>query len=78
MPASKKTCTIKYNNKVIDKGAIIKLKITRPTHTSLGGVNDLTTAAKKIIVKLVDNSNNNIKIFLHDVENKQKQALNIY
>ena len=39
---------------VSDKGAIINLKITRPTHTSLGGVSDLATAAKKLIVKLVD------------------------
>ena len=42
------------------------MKITRPTHTSLGGVGDLATAAKQIIVQLVDNSNNNINNLLHD------------
>ena len=44
------------------------MKITRPTHTSSGGVGDLTTTAKKLIVKLVDNSNNNSKNILHDVD----------
>ena len=39
---------------------------TKPIHTSLGGVGDLTTAAKKLIVKLVDNSNNNTRNLLHD------------
>ena len=35
------------------------MKITRPTRTSQGGVGDLTTAARNIILKLVDNSNMN-------------------
>jgi len=35
-------------------------------HTSLGGVGDLTTAATKLIVKLVDNSSNNINELLYD------------
>ena len=35
-------------------------------HTTLGGVSDLTTAAKKKILKLIDNSNNAINNRLHD------------
>ena len=42
------------------------MKITRPTHTSLAGVGDLTTSANKLIVKLVDSSNNNISNLLHN------------
>ena len=47
-PSKKKTYTIKYNNTISDKGARTKLKITKRTHTSLGGVGGLTTAAKKL------------------------------
>ena len=65
MPANNKY-TIKYSNIVRDKGARIKLKIARPTHTSTSSVGDLTTAAKNTIVKLVDNSNNRINNLLHD------------
>jgi len=46
MPTSKETYTIVNNNIVSDKGARMKLKITRPTHTSNGRVGDLTTTAK--------------------------------
>ena len=35
-------------------------------HTSQSSVGDLTTAAKIIILKLVDSSNNNIYNLLHD------------
>ena len=42
----KKTYAIANNNIVSDKGARMKLKITRPTHTSSGSVGDRTTAAK--------------------------------
>ena len=65
-PNKNKTYTIKYNNVVSDKGAKAKLKITKPTHTTLGGVGDLTTASKKLIIKLVDNSNDSINDLLHD------------
>ena len=41
------------------------MKITRPTHTSHGGVGDLTTAAKTNI-KLVDSRINNTNNILHD------------
>ena len=85
-PSAKKTYTIKYNNIVRDKGARTKLNITKPTHTTLGGVGDVTTAAKKLIVKLVDN-NNNINNLLHDEDvkkllnliykTKQNQVLNL-
>ena len=47
MPPRKKTYTIANNNIVSDKGARIKLRITRPTHTSQSSVGYLTTAAKK-------------------------------
>ena len=63
-PSKKKTYTIKYNNIVSDKGAKTQLKITKTTHTTLGCVGDLTTASKKLTVKLVDNINNNIIIIL--------------
>ena len=59
MPPSKWTYAIADNNIVSDKGARIKLKITRPTHTSNSSVGDLTTAVKKIILTLVASSNNN-------------------
>ena len=42
------------------------MEITRPTHTSLGGAGDLTTAAKKLIVKSVDNLNNDTNNLLHN------------
>ena len=42
------------------------MKITRPTHTSLGGAGDLTTAAKKLIVKLVDTCTNDTNNLLHN------------
>ena len=66
-PSKKKTYTIKYNNIVSDKGAKTQLKITKTTHTTLGCVGDLTTASKKLTVKLVDNKNNDdINDILHD------------
>ena len=40
--------TIKDNNIVSDKGARIKLKITRPTHTSQSSLGVLTTADKML------------------------------
>ena len=40
-------------------------KLPKP-HTTLGGVCDLTTASKKLGVKLADNSNNNVNDLLHD------------
>ena len=42
------------------------MEITKPTHTTLVGVGDLTTAAKKFLVKLVDNSINDINELLHN------------
>ena len=39
-------------------------KLPNP-HTTVGGVGDLTTASKKLIVKLVDKSNNSINDLLH-------------
>ena len=47
------TNTITNNNIVSDKGARIKSKISRPTHTSNSSVGDLTTATKKLILTLV-------------------------
>ena len=64
MPPLKKIYTIANNNIVSDKGARIKLKITRPTHNTNSSVGDLTTAAKNIILKLVDSSNNNIFLYM--------------
>ena len=40
--------------------------MARPTHTSQGGVGGLTTATKKIILKLGDGNNNDINNLLHD------------
>ena len=65
-PNKQKTYTIKYNTIVSHKGATTKLKITKPTRATLGGVGDLTTAPKKLITKLVDNNGNNINDPLHD------------
>jgi len=47
MPPSKNAYTLANNNIVSDEGARIKLKITRPTHTSNSNGGDLTTAAKR-------------------------------
>ena len=57
---------MKGKNIVRDKGARPKLKITKTTHTTLGGVGDLTAASKKLTVKVVDNSNNSVNDLLHD------------
>ena len=60
-PSTKNTYTIKCNNVVSYKGAETKLKITKPTHTTLGGV-----GAKMLIIKLVDNCNKSIHELSHD------------
>ena len=66
MPLSKvKTYTIKANNIVSDKGAKTKLLITHKNQTSLGGVGDLTTASKQLIVQIIDN---HFKVFLAEDE----------
>ena len=62
--------------------------MNRPTHTSQGGVGDLTTAAKNIILKLIDSSNNNDNNLLHGedinkfvkshIKEQATQALTIY
>ena len=62
--SKQKVYTIKDYNIVSDKGAKTKLKITKSTHTTSGGVGDLTTASKQLIVQLVDNINN-INNLLH-------------
>ena len=51
---------------VSDEGARIKLKMTRPTHASKSSVGGLTTAAKNIILTLINSSNNDINNRLHD------------
>ena len=89
MPPNKKHIHYRNNDIVSDKGARIKLKITRPTHTSQSSVGDLTTVAKKLIFTLVDSSNNKMNNCLHDEDIniflkshmkkiKQNQVLNIY
>ena len=66
MPPSKaKTYTSNHDNRVSDKGARIKLTITRPKQSSLGSVDDSTTATKNLLAKLADN-NNNIDNLVHD------------
>ena len=47
MPPRRNTYTIANTNRVNNKCARIKLKITRPTHANQSSVGDLTTAAKK-------------------------------
>jgi len=59
-PSKKKTYTIKDNSIGSD------LKITKTTLTTLGRVGDLATASKRLMVKLVDNRNNNVNDLLHD------------
>ena len=43
-----------------------KLLITRNTRTSTSKVGDLTSASKKLIVKLIEHGNNNINDLLHN------------